>query len=224
MPSLGSRETLLLFGGCSARSLHRLYSLEVFTKHEGYHIQGRPKPHQHRWPLDNFKSNPSYDPEVEAKIAIHFIKIDRRGNFRFSAWAPGSGTPKSGNTDSEGTETAILGISASGMHNEFFCEVLKTYSKHKPCSILLQLLQKKYRSPELESQLEEPLLRDYKDNKYFLIDGLPYHREKQTSALTVVDRDHISLILQECHDCPYIGHMSEERTKEKVASTAWWPK
>ncbi|MBW0576720.1 hypothetical protein O181_116435, partial [Austropuccinia psidii MF-1] len=29
-----------------------------------------------------------------------------------------------------------------------------------------------------------------------LVDGLIYHREKHTSALTVVDRDHISLILQ----------------------------
>ncbi|MBW0593041.1 hypothetical protein O181_132756 [Austropuccinia psidii MF-1] len=45
-----------------------------------------------------------------------------------------------------------------------------------------------------------------------------------TSALTVIDRDHISLILQECHDCPYMEHMSEDRTKERVKSTAWWPK
>ncbi|MBW0541522.1 hypothetical protein O181_081237 [Austropuccinia psidii MF-1] len=124
--------------------------------------------------------------------------IDRRKNFRFSEWAPGSGTLDSGSTASEGTET--------------------------PCGILLQLLQQKYRSPELEAQLEEPWLRAYKDNKFFLIDGLPYHREKHTSALTVVDRDHISLILQECHDCPYMGHMSEDRTKERVAITAWWPK
>ncbi|MBW0460363.1 hypothetical protein O181_000078 [Austropuccinia psidii MF-1] len=51
-----------------------------------------------------------------------------------------------------------------------------------------------------------------------------YHREKHTSELTVVDRDHISLILQECHDLPYMVHMSEDRTKERVASTAWWPK
>ncbi|MBW0579023.1 hypothetical protein O181_118738 [Austropuccinia psidii MF-1] len=101
---------------------------------------------------------------------------------------------------------------------------MKTYAKHKQCGILLQLLQQKYRSPELESQLGEPWLRDYKDNKFFLIDGLLCHREKHPSALTVVDRDHISLILKECHDCPYIGHMSEDRTKERVASTAWWPK
>ncbi|MBW0491588.1 hypothetical protein O181_031303, partial [Austropuccinia psidii MF-1] len=101
---------------------------------------------------------------------------------------------------------------------------MKTYDKHKRCGILLQLLQQKYKSPELESQLEGPWLWDYKDNKFFLRDGLLYHREKHTSALTVIDRDYISLILQECHECPYMGHMSEDRTKERVESTDWWPK
>ncbi|MBW0488485.1 hypothetical protein O181_028200 [Austropuccinia psidii MF-1] len=73
-------------------------------------------------------------------------------------------------------------------------------------------------------KLEEPWLRDYKDIKFFLINSLLYHREKHKSALTVVDRDHISLVLQEFHDCPYMGHMSEDKTKERVESTAWWPK
>ncbi|MBW0593462.1 hypothetical protein O181_133177 [Austropuccinia psidii MF-1] len=151
------------------------------------------------------------------------MEIDRRRNFRFSEWEPGSGILDSGNTDSEGTETPILGISSSELHNEFFSAVLKSYAKHKQCGILLKLLQQKYRSPE-ESQLEEPWLRAYKENKFFLVDGLLYHREKHTIALTVVDRDHISLISQECHDCPYMGHMSDDRTRERVASTAWWPK
>ncbi|MBW0473989.1 hypothetical protein O181_013704 [Austropuccinia psidii MF-1] len=152
------------------------------------------------------------------------MEIDRRKNFRFSEWPPESGTPNSGDTDSEGTESPILGISSSELHNEFFNAVMKTYAKHKQCGILLKLLQQKYRSPEMESQLEEPWLRDYKDNRVFLIDGLIYHREKNTIALTLVNRDYISLILQECHDCPYMGHMSEDRTKARVASTAWWPK
>ncbi|MBW0466855.1 hypothetical protein O181_006570 [Austropuccinia psidii MF-1] len=173
-----------------------------------------------RWPLDNGKRNPGYDPEVAAKIPIHFMEIDRRRNFRLSEWAPGSGTLDSGNTDSEGTETLILGISSSELHNECFSAVLKSYAKHKKCVILLKLLPQKYGSPELKSQLEEPWLTAYKDNKFFLVDGLLYHREKHTSALKVVDRDHISLILQECHDCPYMGHMSEDRTRERVASTA----
>ncbi|MBW0547330.1 hypothetical protein O181_087045 [Austropuccinia psidii MF-1] len=108
-----------------------------------------------RWPLDNVKINPAHDPEVAAKIPICFMEIDRRKNFRFSEWAQEHGTPESDDTESEGTETPILG-------------------------------------------------------------------EKNTTALTVIDRDHISLILQECHDWPYMGHMSEDRTRERVASTACW--
>ncbi|MBW0542690.1 hypothetical protein O181_082405 [Austropuccinia psidii MF-1] len=177
-----------------------------------------------RWPLDNVKRNPAYDPEVAAKIPIHFLEIDRMKNFRFSEWAPGNGTPVSGETGSEGTETPIFGISSSELHNKFVNAVMKTYAKHKQRGIFLQLFQQKYRTPELESQLGGPWLRNYKDNKFFLIDGLHYHREKHTSAFTVLDRDHISLILQECLDCPYMGHMIENRTKERVASTAWWPK
>ncbi|MBW0469354.1 hypothetical protein O181_009069 [Austropuccinia psidii MF-1] len=186
-------------------------------------MKRRKTPHQCVWPLENVKSNPAYDPGVAAKIPIHFMEIDRRKKFRFSEWETGNGTPDSGDTGSEGTETPILKIRSSELHDELFNAVMKTYAKHKQCGILLQLLQQKYRSPELESQLGEPWLRDYKD-KFFLMDGLLYHRENNTSALTIIDRDHISLILQECHDCPYMGHMSEDRIKERVASTAWWPK
>ncbi|MBW0576456.1 hypothetical protein O181_116171 [Austropuccinia psidii MF-1] len=128
------------------------------------------------------------------------MEIERKKNLRFSEWAPESGTPASGITSSEGTETPISGIRSSKLHTEFFNAVMKTYSKHKQCGILLQLLQQKYRSPELESQLEEPWLRDYKDNKFFLIDGFLYHREKRTCALTIIDRENISLNLQERHD------------------------
>ncbi|MBW0504165.1 hypothetical protein O181_043880 [Austropuccinia psidii MF-1] len=94
-----------------------------------------------RFPLDIVKSNPVYDPELEAKIPIHFMEIDRKKNFRFSEWAPGSGTPNSGDTDSEGTQTPILGICSSELHNELLSAVMKTYAKHKKCGILFQLLQ-----------------------------------------------------------------------------------
>ncbi|MBW0474726.1 hypothetical protein O181_014441 [Austropuccinia psidii MF-1] len=114
------------------------------------------------------------------------MEINRRKNFRFSECAPESGTRDSGETEPEGTATPILGISSSELHNKFFSAVMKTYAKHKQCSIFLQLIQLKYRSPEPESQLEEPGLRDYKDNKVFLIDSFLYHREKHISAPTVI--------------------------------------
>ncbi|MBW0473479.1 hypothetical protein O181_013194 [Austropuccinia psidii MF-1] len=151
------------------------------------------------------------------------MEIERKKNFKFSECTPEIGTPDSGNTDSEGKETLILGISSSELHNEFFNAVMKIYAKHKQCGILLQLPQQKYRSPELESQLEEPWLRGYKENTFFLTDGLFYHREKHTGALTITDRDHKSFILQKFHDFPYMGHRSEDRNKERVASTSWWP-
>ncbi|MBW0472930.1 hypothetical protein O181_012645 [Austropuccinia psidii MF-1] len=147
-----------------------------------------------RWPLNNVKSNPAYDSEVAAKIPIHFMEIYRRKNFIFSEWEAERCTPDSGDTYSEVIETPIVA----------YC--FNSFNRSRV------------------AQSEEPWVRDYKDNKFFLIDGLLYHREKHTSAPTVVDRDHISLILQECHDCPYMGHMSEDRTKARVASTAWWPK
>ncbi|MBW0581566.1 hypothetical protein O181_121281 [Austropuccinia psidii MF-1] len=89
-----------------------------------------------RWPLDNVKSNPAYDPEAAPNIPIHFMEIYRSRNFKFSEWASGSGTLDSGNTDSEGTETPILGISSSELHNEFLGAVLKSYAKPKQCGIL----------------------------------------------------------------------------------------
>ncbi|MBW0510324.1 hypothetical protein O181_050039 [Austropuccinia psidii MF-1] len=100
------------------------------------------------------------------------MKIDRRKNFKFSEWAPEFGTSDSDNTEQEETETPILEISSSELHKEFFSSVTKTYTKNKQCSILLQILQQKYRIPKLESQLEGPWLRDFKENKFFLIDGL----------------------------------------------------
>ncbi|MBW0465347.1 hypothetical protein O181_005062 [Austropuccinia psidii MF-1] len=99
-----------------------------------------------RWPLDNFKRNPAYDPKVAAKIPIHFMEIDRRKNFRFSEWAPEFGISDSGNTEPEGKENFILQISFSELHNEFISSVTKAYAKNKPWSIILQLLQQKYMS------------------------------------------------------------------------------
>ncbi|MBW0468311.1 hypothetical protein O181_008026 [Austropuccinia psidii MF-1] len=124
------------------------------------------------------------------------MEIERKKNFIFSEWEPENGTPDNGDTEPEGTETPILEISSSELHNEFFSAVMKTYAKHKQCGMFLQLLRLNYRIPQLESQLEEPWLRDYKDNNLFLIDSLLYHGEKHTSELTVIERDYTSLILK----------------------------
>ncbi|MBW0565295.1 hypothetical protein O181_105010 [Austropuccinia psidii MF-1] len=88
-----------------------------------------PNRHILRWQvaIQEYKGNmtiiykEAYDPEVEAEIPMHFMEINRKKNFRFSEWEPEIGPPDSGNTDSEGTETPILGISSSELHTEFWC-------------------------------------------------------------------------------------------------------
>ncbi|MBW0491589.1 hypothetical protein O181_031304 [Austropuccinia psidii MF-1] len=37
-----------------------------------------------RFPLDNVKRNPAYEPEITAKSPVHFMEIDRRKYLRFS--------------------------------------------------------------------------------------------------------------------------------------------
>ncbi|MBW0511202.1 hypothetical protein O181_050917 [Austropuccinia psidii MF-1] len=68
-------------------------------------------------PLDNVKRNLAYDPELSSKIPIDLMEIDRRKNFRFSKWEPGIVTQDTKQGGPEGTETAILGISSSELHN-----------------------------------------------------------------------------------------------------------
>ncbi|MBW0563112.1 hypothetical protein O181_102827 [Austropuccinia psidii MF-1] len=41
--------------------------------------------------------------------------------------------------------------------------------------------------------------------------------------MTVVDRSLINLLLKECHDSPFSGHLYEDRTREKMKTCIWWP-
>ncbi|MBW0565277.1 hypothetical protein O181_104992 [Austropuccinia psidii MF-1] len=41
--------------------------------------------------------------------------------------------------------------------------------------------------------------------------------------MKVVDRSLINLVLKECHDSPFAGHLSEDRTREKIKTCIWWP-
>ncbi|MBW0564725.1 hypothetical protein O181_104440 [Austropuccinia psidii MF-1] len=40
--------------------------------------------------------------------------------------------------------------------------------------------------------------------------------------MTVVDRSLINLVLKLCHDSPFSGHLSQDRTREKIKACIWW--
>ncbi|MBW0523424.1 hypothetical protein O181_063139 [Austropuccinia psidii MF-1] len=41
--------------------------------------------------------------------------------------------------------------------------------------------------------------------------------------MEVVDRYLVNLLLKGCHDIPFSGNVSEDRTREKVKTCIWWP-
>ncbi|MBW0547796.1 hypothetical protein O181_087511 [Austropuccinia psidii MF-1] len=55
------------------------------------------------------------------------------------------------------------------------------------------------------------------------MDSIIYHRTKHTCVMKVVDRSLINIVLKECHDSPFSGHLSEDRTRETVKTCIWWP-
>ncbi|MBW0550924.1 hypothetical protein O181_090639 [Austropuccinia psidii MF-1] len=117
----------------------------------------------------------------------------------------------------------IVGISVTDLNTTFFEKVRNIYTQAKNCSILCQLLTKDCEDNRLIHALDEIWRKSFDEGRSHLLDGIIYHRTKHTCVMTVVDRYLINLVLKEYHDSPFSGHLSEDRTKEKVETCIWWP-
>ncbi|MBW0462162.1 hypothetical protein O181_001877 [Austropuccinia psidii MF-1] len=116
----------------------------------------------------------------------------------------------------------IEGISATDLNTIFFDEVRNSYTQDTNCSILCQLLTKDFKDNPLIHALDGIWKASYDEGRFQLLDGIIYHRTKHTSVMTVVERPLINLVLKEFHDSPFSGHLSEDRTREKVKTCIWW--
>ncbi|MBW0518671.1 hypothetical protein O181_058386 [Austropuccinia psidii MF-1] len=117
----------------------------------------------------------------------------------------------------------IEGISVTELNTTFFEEVRNSYTKNKNCSILCQLISKDSKDNSLIPALNEIWRKSYDEGRFHLLDCIIYHRTKDTCVMTVVDRSLINLLLKECHVSLFSGHLSEERTREKIKTCIWWP-
>ncbi|MBW0491632.1 hypothetical protein O181_031347 [Austropuccinia psidii MF-1] len=120
-------------------------------------------------------------------------------------------------------QISIEGISVTDLNTNFFEEVRSSYTQDKNCSILLQLVRKDCKDISLIHALDEVWKKPYDEGRFHLLDGIIDHRTKHTCVMTVVDRSLINLVLTECHESPFSGHLSEDRTREKVKTGIWWP-
>ncbi|MBW0592491.1 hypothetical protein O181_132206 [Austropuccinia psidii MF-1] len=114
-------------------------------------------------------------------------------------------------------------INITDIGTEFFEEVGEPYKQEKNFHILTSLLDKYCKDKSLVNSLDEVWKNSYSEGKFHLFDGIIYHRTKHSCVMTLCSRLLINTILHECHDSIYSGHLSEDRTLEKVKIGAWCP-
>ncbi|MBW0543696.1 hypothetical protein O181_083411 [Austropuccinia psidii MF-1] len=119
-------------------------------------------------------------------------------------------------------EIPIEGISVTDLNTTFFEEVRNSYTQDKNFRILCQLHTKDCKDNSLIHALDDIWRKSYDEGRFHLLDGIIYHRTKHTCVMTVVDRSLINLILKECHEISFSGHLSEDRTREKIKTFIWW--
>ncbi|MBW0504870.1 hypothetical protein O181_044585 [Austropuccinia psidii MF-1] len=117
----------------------------------------------------------------------------------------------------------IEGLSATDLNTTFFEEVRDIHTQDRNSSILCQLITKDCKDNSLIHALDEIWKISYDEGRFHLLDGIIYHRTKNRCVIKVVDRSLINLVLKDCHDSPFSGHLSGERTREKVKACICWP-
>ncbi|MBW0569488.1 hypothetical protein O181_109203 [Austropuccinia psidii MF-1] len=117
----------------------------------------------------------------------------------------------------------IEGINITDVGTEFFEQVRESYKLDNNCHILTSLLDKDCKGAALANSLDDIWRTSYDNGRFHLFDGSLYHRSKDTCVMVLCCRMLINTILLECHDNIYFGHLSEDRTMERIKTCAWWP-
>ncbi|MBW0488312.1 hypothetical protein O181_028027 [Austropuccinia psidii MF-1] len=120
-------------------------------------------------------------------------------------------------------EHHIEGICVTDICTEFFNQVKESYKMDKSRHSLCQLLIKDCEDPSLSYKLDEAWKKAYDEGRFHLLYRILYHRTKHKCVMASTDRTLIETILHECHDSVSSGHLSEDRTLERVKAFSWWP-
>ncbi|MBW0555998.1 hypothetical protein O181_095713 [Austropuccinia psidii MF-1] len=117
----------------------------------------------------------------------------------------------------------IEGINIADVGTEFFEEVRDSYKLDKNCHILTSLLYKDCKDAALANSMDDIWKKSYENGRFHSFDGILYHISKHACVMVLCIRMLINTILLECHDNIYLGHLSEDRTMERIKTCAWWP-
>ncbi|MBW0576629.1 hypothetical protein O181_116344 [Austropuccinia psidii MF-1] len=64
--------------------------------------------------------------------------------------------------------------------------------------------------------------KGFDEGRFHFLDGIIYHRTKNTCVMTLKDETLINTILNECHYSAVCGHLSEDGKLERVKNFSWW--
>ncbi|MBW0577382.1 hypothetical protein O181_117097 [Austropuccinia psidii MF-1] len=117
----------------------------------------------------------------------------------------------------------IEGINITDVGTEFFEEVRESYEQYRNSHILTALLDKDCKDAALAISLDDIWKASYDNGRLHLFDRILYHRSKHTCVMVLCSRLLINTILLKCHDNIYSGHLSGDRTMERIKTCAWWP-
>ncbi|MBW0558742.1 hypothetical protein O181_098457 [Austropuccinia psidii MF-1] len=87
-------------------------------------------------------------------------------------------------------------ISVTDLCTTLFEEVRNSYTQDRNCSVIFQLLTKNCKDQSLVHDLDDLWKKSYDEGRFHLLDGIIYHRTKQTCVMTVVDRAVINILLK----------------------------
>ncbi|MBW0537651.1 hypothetical protein O181_077366 [Austropuccinia psidii MF-1] len=122
----------------------------------------------------------------------------------------------------EEPQIPIEGINITDNGTELLEEVRESYTQDNNCHILTFLLDKDCKDTYLVNLLDEIWKTYYSEGRFHLFYGIINHRTKHSCVMELCSTLLINTILHECHDSIYYGHLSEERTIEKVKKCSWW--
>ncbi|MBW0499823.1 hypothetical protein O181_039538 [Austropuccinia psidii MF-1] len=123
----------------------------------------------------------------------------------------------------EQLQIPIEGTNITYIETEFFEEVRESYKHDKNFHIFTSLLDKDCKDTNLVNALDEVWKNSYSGGRFHLFDGIIYHVTKHSCVMQLGSRLLINTIFHECHESIYSGHLSEDRTLEKLKNLGWWP-
>ncbi|MBW0558141.1 hypothetical protein O181_097856 [Austropuccinia psidii MF-1] len=153
--------------------------------------------------------------------------VHKEGNipknaYGLSRWALANTPEKPADVPLEAEpQIPIEEINITDIGTEFFEEFIESYKQDTNCHILTSLLDEDCKDTSLVNALEEVWKNSYSEGRFHLFDGIIYHRTQNSCVMILCSRLLINTILHECHDSIYSGHLSEDRTLEKVKNCAW---